>query len=77
MVSFESKWKSLIKKETPVPTPAEDKYNNTTGLFEGGGYSAKGIYRPEMDCRMKSNGTKGYCSVCREAVGKMIEFYTK
>ncbi len=77
MVSFESKWKSLIKKETPVPTPAEDKYSNTTGLFEGGGYSAKGIYRPEMDCRMKSNGTKGYCSVCREAVRKMIEFYTK
>jgi len=77
MVNFGSKWKSKIAKETPIPTPPEDKYNNVTGLFEGGGYSAKGIYRPEMDCRMKSNGTKGYCSVCREAVRKMIEFYTK
>jgi hypothetical protein len=77
MVSFGSKWKTMIKKETPVPTPAEDKYSNVTGLFEGGGYSAKGIYRPELDCRMKSNGTKGYCSVCREAVRKMIEFYSK
>ncbi len=77
MVNFASKWKSLIPKGVPVPTPAEDKYSNVTGLFEGGGYSAKRIFRPELDCRMKSNGNKGYCSVCREAVKKMIEFYTR
>lgn len=77
MVNFDSKWKKLISKDTPVPTPPEEKYKNVTGLFEGGGYSAKGIYRPEFDCRMKSNSSKGYCSVCREAVKKMIEFYTK
>jgi hypothetical protein len=77
MVNFQSKWKNLILKETPVPTPSEEKYINTTGLFEGGGYSAKGIYRPEMDCRMKSNGPKGYCSVCRNAINEMIEFYIK
>lgn len=76
LVNFDSKWKSMISKEIPIPTPAEEKFSNTTGLFEGGGYSAKGIFRPEMDCRMKSNGPKGYCSVCREAVRKMIEFYT-
>ncbi len=77
MVNFDSKWKKLVAKETPVPTPADDKYKNSTGLFEGGGYSAKGIFRPEMDCRMKSNGSKGYCTVCREAVKKMIEFYIR
>jgi hypothetical protein len=77
MVNFDSKWKKLVAKETPMPTPADDKYKNSTGLFEGGGYSAKGIFRPEMDCRMKSNGSKGYCTVCREAVKKMIEFYTR
>jgi hypothetical protein len=77
LVAFDSKWKKMIARETPVPTPAEEKYKNLTGLFEGGGYSAKGIFRPEMDCRMKSNGSKGYCSVCREAIRKMIEFYTR
>lgn len=77
MVSFEKKWKSMIKEGTPIPTPAEEKYANVTGLFEGGGYSAKGIFRPELDCRMKSNGPKGYCSVCREAVRKVIESYIK
>jgi hypothetical protein len=76
-VNFDAKWKNLILKDTPVPTPSEDKYSKVTGLFEGGGYSAKGIFRPEMDCRMKSNGPKGYCSVCREAVKKMIESYLK
>jgi len=77
MVNFDSKWKKLITKDTPMPTPAEEKYKNVTGAFEGGGYSAKGIYRPEQDCRMKSNSPKGYCAVCREAVRKMIEFYIK
>jgi len=77
MVDFDSKWKKLIGKKIPQPTPAEEKYDNVTGLFEGGGYSAKGIFRSEMDCRMKSNGPKGYCSVCREAIKKMIEFYIK
>jgi hypothetical protein len=77
MVNFDAKWKKLIAKETPIPTPDEEKYGNVTGLFEGGGYSAKGIFRSEQDCRMKSNSPKGYCSVCRDAVKKMIEFYTK
>jgi hypothetical protein len=76
-VNFGLKWENLIGKGIPVPTPAEDKYKNVTGLFEGGGYSAKGIYRPEMDCRMKSNGPKGFCTVCRNAIRKMIEFYTE
>jgi len=26
---------------------------------------------------MKSNGSKGYCSVCLNAVKEMIEFYIK
>jgi hypothetical protein len=76
-VNFESKWKNLIAKDTPIPTPSEEKFKDITGLFEGGGYSAKGIYRPELDCRMKSNGPKGYCSICRNAIKEMIEFYIK
>jgi hypothetical protein len=77
MVNFESKWKKMIARDTPVPTSSEEKYSNVVGLFEGGGYSAKGIFRPEMDCRMKSNGQKGYCSVCRKAIKEMIEFYIR
>jgi hypothetical protein len=77
LVNFESKWKKMIGKDIPTPTPSDEKFKDVTGLFEGGGYSAKGIYRPELDCRMKSNNTKGYCSVCRNAIKEMIEFYIK
>jgi hypothetical protein len=76
-IDFGSKWENLVMKNVPLPTPAEEKFINVTGLFEGGGYSSKGIFRPEMDCRMKSNSPKGFCSVCREATKKMIEFYIK
>lgn len=77
LVNFEMKWKNRIGKEIPVPTPSEDKYSKVTGLFEGGGYSAKGIFRSEMDCRMKSNNPKGFCSVCQKAIREMIEFYIR
>jgi hypothetical protein len=77
MVNFDSKWKKMIGSDIPQPTPSEEKFKDVTGLFEGGGYSPKGIYRSEMDCRMKSNGPKGYCTVCRNAIKEMIEFYIK
>jgi hypothetical protein len=77
LVNFDIKWEKLIDKNTPVPTPDEEKYMNITGVFEGGGYSAKGIYRPEINCRMKSNNEKGFCSVCQNAIKAMIEFYTE
>ncbi|HEX2922383.1 MAG TPA: M64 family metallopeptidase [Bacteroidales bacterium] len=76
LVDFRQKWTPAIKDGVPVPTPEEEKYKNVVGLFEGGGYSAKGIYRPEIDCRMRSNGPKGFCSVCSNAIIKAIEYYT-
>ncbi|MRR19517.1 peptidase M64 [bacterium] len=76
-VNFDAKWKNLIAKSVPVPTPNEKRYNGVTGLFEGGGYSAKGIYRPSFDCRMKSNEAESFCEVCQEAIEAMILFYLK
>jgi len=75
MVNFDAKWKNLIPAGTPVPTPNDPANRGKTGLFEGGGYMAKGIFRPAYDCRMKSNGPDGFCEVCRASIEKMIEFY--
>ncbi len=77
LVDFESKWKDMIDSNTPTPTPPTNEYRDEVGLFEGGGYSAKGIYRPQIDCRMKSNEADGFCKVCQEAIKQMIEFYIK
>jgi hypothetical protein len=76
-VNFESKWKDMIARSVPVPTPNEKKYTGVTGLFEGGGYAAKGIYRPSFDCRMKSNQADSFCEVCQTAIEEMIQFYLK
>ncbi len=77
MVDFNAKWKKLIKKGVPIPTPPEEPYKDVTGVFEGGGYSATGIFRPGFDCRMKSNSSHGFCEVCRNAIKEMLIFYTK
>ena len=76
-VNFEAKWKNLIARSVPVPTPNNKRYTGVTGLFEGGGYSSTGIYRPSFDCRMKSNQAESFCEVCQRAVEEMILFYLK
>ena len=77
LVNFESKWKDLLGKRIPVPTPATDEFAGKTGVFEGGGYSLKGIYRPAVDCRMKSNSADQFCEVCQDALRSMILYHTK
>jgi len=74
-VNFDAKWKNLIARSVPVPTPNNKRYIGVTGLFEGGGYSATGIYRPSFDCRMKSNQAESFCEVCQRAIEEMILFY--
>lgn len=77
LVDFASKWANLVDEDTPIPTPVEDKYKNKVGAFEGGGYVAKGIYRPMIDCTMKSIKYNGFCKVCYNAIVDMIKFYSE
>ncbi len=74
-VDFNSKWKRMIKKNTPVPTPRTEEYKGIVGMFEGGGYLSKGIFSPVQNCRMKSNGEEGFCPVCQQAIEKRIKYY--
>ncbi len=53
------------------------KYWGKVGAFEGAGYSAKGMYRPMLDCIMFSKGTKPFCKVCEEHLIKVIRHYTE
>jgi hypothetical protein len=77
LANFDIKWKSMVADSVSIPTPRKEKYNNTIGVFKGGGYMEKGIYSPFMDCRMKSNNAKGFCPVCQEAIKKVIRFYSE
>lgn len=75
-VNFASKWENMLVKGTPVPTPTSEKVKYPIGVYEGGGYSAKGIYRPADNCRMRTNEYPAFCPVCQRAVRRIIDFYT-
>jgi hypothetical protein len=77
LVDFESKWKDMLKKKTPVPTPDIPENYDVLGVFEGGGYTSKGIYRPMHDCMMHTFRDTTYCPVCQRAIQKMIDFYSE
>jgi hypothetical protein len=77
LVNFGSKWADLLDKSTIIPTPSTDANKNLVGVYEGGGYSAKGVYRPQIDCRMKSNEAKGFCPVCQRAISRVVKTYSK
>jgi hypothetical protein len=47
------------------------------GLFEGAGYVSSGIYRPSLDCRMFTLSLTDFDPVCRAAIERQIQFYTK
>jgi hypothetical protein len=67
----------MLSRSTPVPTPVSEEYENTIGVFEGGGYVAKGVYRPYIDCTMKSVKYDAFCPVCKRAIQQMIDFYAE
>jgi hypothetical protein len=66
LVNFDAKWKDMM-----------DKGESAAGLYEGGGYASRGIYRPADNCRMRTNEYHEFCPVCRRAIERIIHFYTK
>lgn len=77
---FHGKWEGMIEKGTPVPTPTSndpETIRNKVGVFEGAGYSLKGVYRGVQDCRMRTNSNPEFCPVCQKALKELIDFYTK
>lgn len=72
---FDRKWKHMIDADTPIPTPPVEPYLDKIGVFEGGGYVAKGIYRPTYDSSMKSGLINAFGPVNSKAITQMIHFY--
>ncbi|HEX6973596.1 MAG TPA: IgA Peptidase M64, partial [Vicinamibacterales bacterium] len=53
------------------------KYSGNVGAFEGAAYEARGLYRPEADCIMFTRDPVGFCRVCRRAISRIIDLYSK
>ena len=58
------KWENLIKE-------------GKAGLYEGGGYQEKGVWRGCENCRMRTNEEPEFCPVCQQALKELINFYTE
>lgn len=61
---FNGKWEQLVKE-------------GKAGLVEGGGYLSKGVWRGFENCRMRTNEEPEFCLVCRQALIRLIDFYTE
>ena len=70
------KWRAFVNPGTPIPTgtgncagytagprPPDWDDNQSVGIFEGGSTNISGVYRPVINCRMRSN-LPPYCPVC-------------
>lgn len=78
LVNFESKWKNMLPENTEIPTPIDFQNKNKLGVYEGGGYSNKGVYRPWINCLMNNFHTiDEFCPVCTQAIQKMIDLNCK
>jgi hypothetical protein len=51
---------------------ATEPYRGAVGAFEGAHYQAKGMFRPEVDCRMFSRMATKFCKVCHDTIANAV-----
>jgi hypothetical protein len=67
----------IEEKEHDMRMFAAEKYAPNVGAFEGANYEAKGFYRPQIDCIMFSRDDVPFCAVCRRAIERIINLYSR
>lgn len=80
LVDFDSKWKNMLDENTPIPTPVTGKGTpeyDKLGVYEGGGYVAKGVYRPAQHCTMHQIRYNDFCPVCKKTLEEVIDYYAR
>ena len=75
----ESQMDALFRRAQEFETKflGSQTHAGKVGAFEGAGYEAKGLYRPEVDCIMFTRNEVGFCDVCTRAINQMIDMQTK
>ncbi|MEE1241956.1 MAG: M64 family metallopeptidase [Bacteroidaceae bacterium] len=78
LVDFSSKWADMMPAKAKIPTkPSGKNLYTAVGVYEGGGYQSKGVFRPSQECRMKINEAPEFCPVCQRAIARMIDYQTR
>ncbi|MEO8033900.1 MAG: M64 family metallopeptidase [Acidobacteriota bacterium] len=75
----ETQMDDLFRRELVWETQflGAQKYVGKVGAFEGAGYEAKGLYRPQADCIMFTRDEVGFCRVCSRAIERIIDEHAR
>jgi hypothetical protein len=74
----ETEMDKLFRREEEWETKflGSQTYAGKVGAFEGAGYEAKGLYRPQADCIMFTRDQVGFCRICNRAIQRIIDLYS-
>lgn len=61
------------QREQVAALLAAEPLRGRVGAFEGARYLARGLYRPEVDCRMFSKSATRFCAVCQRAMVDVLD----
>lgn len=64
------------QREQVAALLASEPLRGRVGAFEGARYLARGLYRPEVDCRMFSKTAPRFCAVCQQAMVDVLDEVT-
>ncbi len=75
----EDQMDALFREEQAHETKllSGDRFSGRVGAFEGALYEAKGYFRPQEDCIMFSRNEVPFCAVCRQAITRVIDLYSR
>ncbi|MGA2738952.1 MAG: IgA Peptidase M64 [Bryobacteraceae bacterium] len=75
----EEEMEALFREERAKSTAllASGPYGHAVGAFEGAMYEGRGYYRPQADCIMFTRDEGGFCAVCRRAIERIIDLYSR
>jgi hypothetical protein len=75
----EEEMDALFREEQQHETAllGQEKYAGKVGAFEGAMYEVKGYFRPQTDCIMFTRDAVPFCAVCRKAIDRVIDLYSR
>jgi len=75
----ESEMDALFQQERAFETALlrRGQYAGRVGAFEGANYEGRGFFRPQTDCVMFTRDVNEFCAVCRRAIARMLDLYSR
>jgi hypothetical protein len=75
----EAEMDALFREEMARDTELLNRppHGGRIGAFEGANYEARGYFRPQADCIMFTRDQVPFCAVCRRAIERIIDLYSR